>query len=144
MREETGKPVITKNAHNGEVYSIDTSPFSAHLLLSGGADSDIYLWDTRNMSRPLHKFIGHNDAVTKVEWSQASPTSFSSSSFDRRLVTWNMENISSNSSSNELEFIHGGHRSKVLDFCWNPKGEVCASTEELNTLHVWQMNPKVK
>jgi len=58
--------VITKQAHNGEVFSVDLNPFSAYLMLSGGADSDIFLWDTRNMSRPLHKFIGHNESVTKV------------------------------------------------------------------------------
>lgn len=65
-------------------------------MLSGGADSDIFLWDTRNMSRPLHKFIGHNESVTKVEWSQTNPSSFSSSSFDRKLVTWNISKIGNN------------------------------------------------
>ncbi len=63
------------------------------MLLSGGDDSDINLWDTRNMGKSLHKFIGHNDAVTKVEWSTKNPAYFSSSSFDRKLVTWNMKKI---------------------------------------------------
>jgi len=62
-------------------------------MLSGGEDSDINLWDTRNMSRCLHKFIGHNQAVTKVEWSAKNPYSFTSSSYDRRVVTWNMTKL---------------------------------------------------
>jgi len=45
------------------------------------------------MGKSLHKFIGHNDAVTKVEWSTKNPAYFSSSSFDRKLVTWNMKKI---------------------------------------------------
>lgn len=64
---------MARPAHNGEVYSVDVNKFNPYLLLSGGEDSDINLWDTRNMSRSLHKFIGHNDSVTKVEWSNKNP-----------------------------------------------------------------------
>jgi WD40 repeat protein len=52
------------------------------------------------MSRALHKFIGHNDTVTKVEWSTKNPYSFTSSSFDRRLVTWNMKKLGEISEQN--------------------------------------------
>lgn len=93
IREIGKKPSITKQAHNGEVYSVDLNKFSAYLMLSGGEDSDINLWDTRNMSKHLHKFIGHNDSITKVQWSTINPYSFTSSSFDRRIVTWNMKKI---------------------------------------------------
>jgi len=40
----------------------------------------------------------------------------------------------------ELLFIHGGHTSKVTDFCWNPNQDwvVCSASED-NIMNVWQM-----
>lgn len=100
--------------------------------MTGGDDSDVNLWDTRNMQRYLQTFIGHNDSVSGVKWSAGNPYTFTSSSFDRRTVVWDMRGLKENKEENsneEILFIHGGHRSKVLDFCYNPEGTVCASTE---------------
>ena len=44
----------------------------------------------------------------------------------------------------ELLFIHGGHTSKISDFCWNPRDPwVIASVAEDNILQVWQMAENV-
>lgn len=40
----------------------------------------------------------------------------------------------------ELLFIHGGHKDKIPDFCWNPNDAwVVASTSDNNVLQIWQM-----
>lgn len=41
------------------------------------------------------------------------------------------------------QFIHAGHRTKVLDLAWGPQKELLASTEENNTLQVWKMNERI-
>ena len=96
MREDSGKPVISKLGHNGEVYSLSFNPFSEYLLVSGGEDSDINLWDTRNMNKKIHTFIGHNDTVSRVQWSEIDPYKFTSSGFDRRVLIWDMKGLNEN------------------------------------------------
>ena len=55
------------------------------------------------MNKKIHTFIGHNDFVSKVQWSQENPYRFTSSSFDRRMVVWDMRGINENKeNSNEL------------------------------------------
>ncbi len=39
----------------------------------------------------------------------------------------------------EIAFIHGGHRSKVTDLGFSGEHNLVASCEENNTLQVWQM-----
>lgn len=39
-----------------------------------------------------------------------------------------------------VQFIHGGHTSKISDFSWNPNDPwVVASVAEDNVLQIWQM-----
>ena len=95
MRENTSKPAITKTAHNGEIYSLDFNRFAQNLLLSGGDDSDVYLWDIRNMSKKYNSFVGHNDSVTCLQWSNYHETTFVSGSADRKIVVWNISQIGS-------------------------------------------------
>ena len=39
-----------------------------------------------------------------------------------------------------LQFIHGGHTSKISDFAWNPNEQwVISSVSEDNIMQVWQM-----
>ena len=39
-----------------------------------------------------------------------------------------------------IQFIHGGHTSKISDFAWNSnKPWVVASVSEDNIMQVWQM-----
>lgn len=45
--------MITRKAHNGEVYSVDFNSKSEFLLLSGGEDGDVNLWDARNMGKKV-------------------------------------------------------------------------------------------
>lgn len=52
-RNNEGKPALTRKAHSGEVYSVDFNRKSPHLLLSGGEDSDVNLWDIRNLSKKV-------------------------------------------------------------------------------------------
>jgi WD40 repeat protein len=57
IRSSDEKPIITRKAHNGEVYSLDFNQKSEFLLLSGGEDGDVNLWDVRNMSKKVRDFL---------------------------------------------------------------------------------------
>lgn len=53
MRTGDNRPFITRKAHTGEVYSLDFNKKSEFLLISGGEDGDIQLWDIRNISKKV-------------------------------------------------------------------------------------------
>lgn len=52
-----------------EVYTVSINPVQNQLLLTGGQDTTVKIWDRRNLSAKLHKFEGHEDNVLSVEWS---------------------------------------------------------------------------
>lgn len=89
----TNKPTLTKLAHNGEIYALDFNKYAQNLLLSGGEDGDVYLWDVRNMSKKFSSFVGHNDAINALQWSPFNPTRFMSSSADRKVVVWDVSQV---------------------------------------------------
>ena len=57
-----------------EVYTLSVNPVQNQLLLTGGQDSTVKIWDRRNLSAKLHKFEGHDDSVMSVEWSPVNST----------------------------------------------------------------------
>ena len=62
-------------------------------MLTGGEKGDIYLWDIRNMSKKFNSFVGHNDDVTTLKWSNYHETFFMSGSADRKIVVWDINQI---------------------------------------------------
>jgi histone-binding protein RBBP4 len=47
-----------------ELMSVDSSAFDQNLIVTGSMDSIVTLWDLRNLSQPLHQFIGHKGDIT--------------------------------------------------------------------------------
>lgn len=57
MRTGDNRPFISRKAHTGEVYSLDFNKKNEYLLISGGEDGDIQLWDIRNISKKVYNSI---------------------------------------------------------------------------------------
>ena len=54
------------DAHDGDVNSLAFSRFDPYMLLTGGGDAAVKLWDLRNLSKPMHVLEGHNNSVMQV------------------------------------------------------------------------------
>jgi DNA excision repair protein ERCC-8 len=125
IAEITGEPTtnIARKiswAHQAGVNSLAVEPFEHKLMLSGGADPSIRLWDLESTSpsrdpqilRPLatvkrtsdtHKF-----GITHLSWYPFEPTAFLSSSYDHTLKIYSTATLQP-SASFKLEGIVYSH-----------------------------------
>ncbi|KAG8457072.1 hypothetical protein KFE25_001238 [Diacronema lutheri] len=142
---------LIENAHTAEVNSVSFNPFSEHLLLTGGADFEIALWDLRNTSARLHSFKSHEGEVFVAQWAPFNECIFASASADRRAMIWDLSAVGREQSAEdaadgppELLFIHAGHTAKISDLAWNPNDEwVIATVSEDNIVQVWQLSESI-
>jgi len=150
--EGGGRPTaLKKDAHKGEVNCVQFSPFNEHLLLTGGSDHNVALWDRRNIQNKLHQMEAHSEQIYQVQWSPHSEVHLASSSSDRRVMIWDLSQIGHEQTSDdaedgppELVFVHGGHTDKVTDFSWNPNDPwVMASVADNNIVQCWQMSEEL-
>ena len=55
-----------EDAHSEEINSVDYSPFSEHICITGSADKTVAMWDLRKPKECVHSFQGHADEVLQV------------------------------------------------------------------------------
>ncbi|CAI5758809.1 unnamed protein product [Candida verbasci] len=102
---------IQYNAHGGlECLSVDWNKYKNTVLVSGGTDKSIRIWDLRMISKidqpssqsplpsqhlrgptPLNELLGHEFAVRKVQWSPHDPKELISTSYDMTSRIWRDE-----------------------------------------------------
>jgi histone-binding protein RBBP4 len=137
--------------------SFTFSPFNENLVIFGGEDSNIYLYDLRKIEHCLHTLIGHTKPITNIEWDPFHDNIVGSSSMDRRVILWDLTKIGEEQLPEEAEdgvpelvMMHGGHTGGVNDFAFSMETEWCiASCSDDNIVHVWAvkfdvMRPKVE
>jgi pre-mRNA-processing factor 17 len=79
-----------KSPSGKAVTSLRLFPRSGHLLLSGGADNTVRIWDVYHERELLRSFDGHSKAITDLSFNTAG-TNFVSASFDRHMKVWDTE-----------------------------------------------------
>ncbi|KAI9229951.1 MAG: WD40-repeat-containing domain protein [Piptocephalis tieghemiana] len=84
------KCIHTWKGHSKAVSSIRFFPNSGHLLLSGGMDGKVKLWDVYHDRRCLRTFLGHKKAIKQAEFSPDG-TRFLTTSYDRTIKLWDTE-----------------------------------------------------
>lgn len=72
---------------------MSVNPTQNQLLLTGGEDQIVKIWDRRNLSVQLHKFEGHEGNVVSVEWSPVNPSMFASGSHDKKVKIWDLMRV---------------------------------------------------
>jgi WD40 repeat protein len=144
-------PTHTVKSHTSEVNCLAFNPFSPNLLVTGGADKSIAMWDLRNLGVKLHSFESHKDQIFNVSWAPFAETYMASCGADRRVNVWDLSKIGEEQDPEDAEdgppellFIHGGHTDKIADFSWNANDDwVVASVADDNILQVWEMADNV-
>jgi histone-binding protein RBBP4 len=138
------EPFFNVLAHTMEVFALDFSQTDEFLVLTGGNDGLIKLWDMRNLAQTLYEFEDNNEHILKLSWCPNNPSVFASSSKDCRIKLWDLSLIDDDKNkedeSNEIFFIHSGHKGSVTDFSWNSQKDLdILSTDSKNQLQNWKI-----
>ncbi|ESW96330.1 hypothetical protein KL918_000284 [Ogataea parapolymorpha] len=150
--KRTKEPAIdtilsTKTSFNTLCFS----RFSKYLFSAGGEDGNVYLYDLRDVSKPLHIMMGHTKSITNLEWDPFHENIVGSSSSDRRIILWDINKIGKEQLQDEMEdgvpellMMHGGHTGGINDFQFSEEIPwTVASCADDNIVHLWKVNRKV-
>ena len=82
-------------AHNGDAYTLDINRINQSMLLTGGDDNTVRIWDRRLLSKKLYAFEGHHGTVVRVEWSPHDVNIFCSGALDHKVMVWDVLRVGS-------------------------------------------------
>lgn len=78
-----------KGHHNGTT-SLRLLPGTGHLILSGGNDNTVKLWDFYHDRKCLRDFVGHSKPIKTLDFTSDS-SQFLSGSYDQQVKIWDTE-----------------------------------------------------
>ena len=84
------RQIHTWQGHTKGVACIQWFPRSAHLILSGGMDTKVKLWEVYNNRRCIRTYTGHKMAIKGTDFNN-SGDKFLTTSYDRYIKLWDTE-----------------------------------------------------
>lgn len=125
--------------HSGQIYGLDFNPFQQHLLATGGANNEVFLWDLQNPSQPSvytpgsATSPGYND-ITSVAWNRKVIHILATATASGAVTIWDLR-----AKRPVLNF--GKNRCKAI--AWNPEQPtsiVTASEDDDHpVIHSWNL-----
>lgn len=82
------------------VTGVEISPWNCHMIGISSGDSNVYLFDSRNVSHPVHVFRGHTRPASYARFLDRN--TLISAAIDSSVIAWNIER-------EEKEKVFHGH-----------------------------------
>ncbi|XP_066928892.1 protein transport protein Sec31A-like isoform X2 [Clytia hemisphaerica] len=84
--------VTTFSDHSGAVTALDINRFQSHIVASGGPDSEIFIWDLKNIGTPLTPGPKTTppDQISCLAWNKQVQHILASSTQTGRVVVWDL------------------------------------------------------
>ncbi|KAL8434578.1 hypothetical protein Efla_000094 [Eimeria flavescens] len=131
-------------AHETDVNSLRFSPVHSHLLLSGGEDGKLKVFDLRCVQMPLAEMDWHKKPISCVDWHPSDEAVFAASSLDDSLTVWDMSverddagHFSDGDIPDQLMFVHGGQR-QISEFKFHLQIPGCMASTASDGFHVFK------
>ncbi|OWZ75207.1 ribosome assembly protein RRB1 [Cryptococcus neoformans Bt85] len=136
VRAKGRKSVVSVEAHSEDVNVISWNKAVDYLLVSGGDEGGLKVWDLRmfkNTPSPVAQFKWHTAPITSVEWHPTDSSVFAASGSDDQLTLWDLSvepdedeapiapadgNITA--VPPQLLFVHQGQKD-VKELHWHPQ-----------------------
>lgn len=138
--------VAATDAHDADinVMSWNNGSSSSYLVVTGGDEGAIKVWDLRNLKggkganrnvTPVASFTWHQSPITSIEWNPNEDSCFAASSADDSVTLWDLsvelddeERVQSAIGSNDkikdvppqLLFVHQGQK-EIKELHWHPQ-----------------------
>ncbi len=121
--------------HNNSVFTIRYSPDS-QLLLSGGRDAHLKIWDVKGGYALLEDIAAHMYAINNIAFSPDGKH-FVTCSMDKSIKVWDAERF------RLLKVIdkarHAGHGTSVNKLLWTEYNNLLASASDDRTISIWDI-----
>ncbi|XP_017295867.1 peroxisomal biogenesis factor 7 [Kryptolebias marmoratus] len=131
---DTGVVLVRSWAWGDGLFDVAWSEANEHVLVAGGGDGSLQLWDTANQHAPLRVAKEHTQEVYAVDWSQTRGENLIvSGSWDGTARVWDL------TLSASLSTLRG-HEGVVYSTIWSPHIPACfASASGDGTLRIWDV-----
>uniref|UniRef100_A0A671PKA1 Peroxin-7 n=1 Tax=Sinocyclocheilus anshuiensis TaxID=1608454 RepID=A0A671PKA1_9TELE len=119
---------------NDGLFDVTWSENNEHVLVTGGGDGSLQIWDTAHTQGLLQVLKGHTQEVYSVDWSQTRGENLVvSGSWDHTAKVWDPERC-------QLVSSLQGHEGVIYSTIWSPHIPACfASASGDGTLRVWDV-----
>ncbi|KAG2468240.1 PEX7 protein, partial [Polypterus senegalus] len=119
---------------NDSLFDVTWSESNEHVIVTGGGDGSLQIWDTANPVGPLQVLKEHAQEVYSVDWSQTRGEELVvSGSWDHTAKVWDP-------AINRSICTFQGHEGVIYSTVWSPHVPGCfASASGDNTLRIWDM-----
>jgi len=124
-------------AHTRAVTDLSWHTYNKNLLATSAADTFIYLWDMRDLRRPMQGLQAVAGAA-KVQWNKVSGK-YLASAHEGEVKLWDMRNTSS-----PVQYITA-HLSRIYDLDWSfDQEDSLATSSQDSTVQFWNLNSPSK
>lgn len=158
VRVKSHRSVITlDDAHDQDVNVISWNRGTQYLLLSGGDDGALKVWDMRSFkpgasrSKPVADFRWHQAPISSVEWHADEDSIFAASGRDDQVTLWDLA-VEHDEDEDTAQLPHGPNGEPVpsqLLFChqgatdikelhWHPQIPGMVGTTSLDGFHFFK------
>ncbi|XP_027135328.1 peroxisomal biogenesis factor 7 isoform X2 [Larimichthys crocea] len=131
---ESGLSLIRSWQWGDGLFDVAWSEANEHVMVAGGGDGSLQLWDTANHNAPLRVAKEHTQEVYSVDWSQTRGENLVvSGSWDQTAKVWDP-------ALNQSLITLRGHEGVIYSTIWSPHIPGCfASASGDGTLRVWDV-----
>lgn len=135
LRSQLNKPLFFNTTLHRQSSSLRAVAFSpdGNLLVTGGDDNLVRLWNLNNPGENPLVLSGHDDNVWTLMFSPDSRT-LASGSVDNTIRLWDMDNPET------APIVLQGHEGIVFSVAFSPDGKILASGGTDNTVRLWDLN----